>query len=646
MAPAGRSLFPYLALVLLAAAVIWSTSFSTIPPADFTFVNGTEVESVDPARVTGSPEGRIITALFEGLYRPDPKTLQPLPAVALRHDLSEDNRVYTFHLRPDARWSDGTPLTAHDFAWSWRRMLHPETGSQYALLLTECVLNAAKYRKGPDVGDPVDVELPDRPNSLEPHPQGTLLSGKLISISKPPEPVLPSKDAQLSEERRKVKLERLREQWQNRWVYTVKIGDQQRRFCKKPTEEKGESEPCQRVLFDVDLVGIKALDNQRFEVTLISPTPYFKYLAQFYPLSPVQRACVERHGFPNWTKTENIVSNGPYRMEFRRARDRIRLRKSPTYWDVANVQVDVADALAVESTATGLNMYLKGQVDWSPSAPSAIIPKLQKREDYHALESLTIAFYRVNVTKSIKDGKPLDNVLVRRALNMAVDKRTLCDNLLRAGQKPSRSFVPPGLPDYEPALCGEYNVKKAQELLAEAGYPGGRGIGNVEILYNSSGEQGTLAEFIGGCWKKHLGLNVTYKSMEWGSYLENIEKLSYDISRNAWTGDYPDPNTFLNLFVSDGDQNQTGWKNPRYDQLIEAAARETDPKRRLKMFHDAEEILMDELPVIPLYSYVIVNMVKPYVHGFYSNSQDVHPLRNLSIDWAAKRKYQEAGGRN
>jgi len=638
MPATGRSLFPYFAIALLAAGLAWATSFSTLPPADFTFVNGTEVESVDPARVTGSPEGRIITALFEGLYRPDPKTLQPLEAVALRHEVSDDNKVYTFHLRKDAKWSDrdGTPVTAHDFAWSWLRLLHPETGSQYAFLLTECVVNAKKYQSGPDVGDPVEVELADRKNPLEPHPHGTLLAGKLISIVKAPKPTFGPTDSDVGKER-------LLDEWTDKWVYTVEIEGKGRQFCKKPELVNPKLEKCAQVLLDRQQVGIKALNDWQFQVRLISPTPYFVYLTQFYPLFPVQRACVERYGYPGWVKEEHIVTNGAYQMEFRKARNRIRLRKNPRYWDAANVKIEVADALAVESSATGLNMYLEGQVDWTPAPPPAVITKLRERDDYYGEASLTIAFYRVNVTRS--KNKPLDNVLVRRALNMAIDKQALCDNLLRAGQKPARSFVPPGLDGYEPALCREYDVKKAQQLLSEAGYPGGRGIDSVEILYNSSGDHGTSAEFIGDCWRKNLGLKVSYRSLEWGTYLSTVDKLGYDISRSGWTGDYPDPNTFLNLFVSHGEQNQTGWKNPQYDKLIEAAGRETDPQRRMRIFHDAEVILMDELPIIPIYSYVIVNMVKPYVHGFYANAQDVHPLRDLWIDQTEREKYLERSKR-
>lgn len=371
MSPTGRSLFPYVASALLAASVVWATSFSTLPPADFTFVNGTEIESVDPARVTGSPEGRIITALFEGLYQPDPKTLRPLPGIALRHEVSGDGRVYTFYLRQDAKWSDGTRVTAHDFAWSWLRMLHPETASQYSFLLADCVVNAQKYLKGPTSGDLVEVELADRRTPSEPHPHGTMLPGKLLSISKPPEPVVNPQDSEGYQDRQ-------REEWLLHWIYTVEMDGQQRQFSKNPKPANTKVEHCAQVLLRRDQVGIKALDDWRFRVTLISPTPYFVYLAQFFALYPVQRACVERHGFPDWTKQENIVSNGAYRIEYRRARDRIRLRKSPTYWDAANVKIEVADALAVESVATGLNMYLEGQVDWNPSAPQRHHPQTQR----------------------------------------------------------------------------------------------------------------------------------------------------------------------------------------------------------------------------------------------------------------------------
>ncbi|MCE9554807.1 MAG: peptide ABC transporter substrate-binding protein [Planctomycetes bacterium] len=623
MAPAGRSLFPYVAIVLMAAAVVWAMSFSTLPPADFTFVNGTEIRSVDPARESGQPEGRIMAALFEGLYRSDPKTLEPIPGVAASYQLSDEGRTYTFHIRPEACWTDGTELTAEDFRWSWQRMLHPETESEYAGLLADRVVNGLKYHKA-DVndGDPVEVELPDRPVEHELFPRGTMLRGRLVSCVKPPKPPLPedatSEDADKAEAK-----------WRTHWIYTIEINGKARRFCGEPPTDAAGSpaiEKCRNVLLDFDQVGISAPDKRTFRVSLISPTPYFLYLAAFYPLSPQPRKCIEKYGFPDWTRQENIVTNGAYRLEFRRIRDRIRLRKNPTYWDAANVRLNVIDALAVESNTTGLNMYLDGQVDWCTSVPSYVIPALLKRKDCLTDPSLTIAYYRLNVTKP-----QLKNPLVRRALNQAIDKETICTKLLRAGQVPARSITPRGLPGYKSALCGEFNPEAARKMLEEAGHPNGKGIAPIEILHNSGPEHEDMAQAIGNDWERHLGISVTYRSLEWGNYLSTVNGMQYTVSRSGWIGDYPDPLTFLDLFLTGGSNNSTGWSNARYDEMIRSSALELDPQRRLQILHDAEQILMNEMPAIPNYSAVSINMVRPNVRGFFANNQDIHPLGSISV---------------
>jgi len=626
MLPAGRSLFPYLATALLAAGVIWATSFSTLPPADFTFVNGTEVRSIDPARESGQPEGRIMSALFEGLYRSDPKTLEPLPAVAERHEVSPDGHVYTFYLRPEARWSDKSPVTAADFLWSWQRMIHPETESEYAGLLADRVVNGLKYQQGETAdGDPVEIELPGRPVEHELFPRGPMIMGRQVHCEKPPQPKIPP-DA--SQEKEKEALAK----WRDTWVYTVDVDGQNRRFCVDPTAVKNPGngpalEKCRHVLLDFREVGIEAIDAHTLRVKLISPTPYFLYLVAFYPLSPVPRQCVEKFGFPDWTRAENIVTNGPYRLEFRRVRDRIRLRKSEQYWNAKKVRAAVVDALAVESETTGLNMYLGGQVDWCPAVPPYIIPELLKRPDCLTEPSLTIAFYRINVTRP-----PLDNPLVRRALNQAIDKQTICDKLLKAGQQPARSIVPPGLPGYQSALCGPFDPEAARRLLEEAGHPGGKGIPRIEILHNSGDAHADLAQTIGSDWEKHLGIRVSYRALEWGSYLTAVNTLDYTVARAGWIGDYPDPMTFLDMFLSASPNNNCGWKNREYDQLIRASALERDSQRRMQILHDAEAVLMDQMPVIPTYTAVSINMVNPRVRGFYSNNQDIHPLEAIWID--------------
>ncbi len=619
-----RKLFPLVAFAALVSAIFWATSLGTLPPAEFTFNNGTEPKSLDPAQVTGSPEGRIVRALFEGLYRPNPETLEPLPAMALTANpdeiLSKDGRVYTFPLRTGAVWSDGQPVTAEDFRWSWQRLLHPETGSQYHFVLSAYVVNAAKYNAGiVDPGDQVEIELPDRSRSQQLFPRGTMLYGKLLTIERPEALSLDTDSGgEASQNKRK-------------WIYTVEIDGVARRFSQQPPINDAV-EKCRHVLLDFDQVGIRVLDPYRLEVELNSPTPYFLYLMQFYVTVPVNRSCIEQHGYPDWIRPENIVVNGPFQIDFRRLRDRVRLKKNEHYWDASSVQLQTVDALAVESSTTGLNMYLDGDVDWMPSPPSEVIPQLEGRRDYHSMSSLSIYFYRLNVTR-----KPFDDPLVRMALSRAVDRERICKSILRAGQEPAYSLVPPVLPHYSAAQAPEYNLEAARRLLAQAGYPGGRGLRSIEILFNTSDGHRKIAEAIQQDWQR-LGIDVRLRNLEWQTYLSTTRKMDYDVARAGWIGDYPDPNTFLDLFVTDGVQNETGWGNREFDQLIENATRESNPEKRMQILHRAEEIIMGELPVMPLYFYVSTNLVKPYVRGFFSNSQDLHPLISISIDQAARKR--------
>jgi len=677
MFPLLRRIFPLAAFGLLAAAVVWAVSFNTLPPADFSFVNGQEIKSVDPSKIDGAPEGRIVNELFEGLYRmaPDPDEptrLTPQPAMAVGHTLSADQRTYTFKMRPGAIWDNGDPVTAHDFVWSWRRTLHPETASRYSYQLYY-IAGAQKYNTG-DVGagDRVEIELADRPDSMQSFPRGTILVGQLKRILKPSEPSLAPDD---SDDKKK----KARAQWRKRWVYEVEIKPpfdgvfaKQSRPARGPNEARRDSvqpddvywardgalrrftqsetvvaesargekriEHCHQVLPHFESVAqVKAVDDATLTVTLDHPTPYFLDLVAFYPLYPVNRRCVEEHGFPQWTKVRNIVGNGPYRLKLRRLRDRIRLEKSETYWDADSVSIETIDALAVTSETTMLNMYLNGQIDWAITVPVSVIPQLKVRDDWRSAPFLTTYFFRLNVNRP-----PLDNPLVRQALNLATDKRQITEYVTRAGQQPARSIVPPGIPDYEPAYCGEYDPEKARELLAKAGYPNGRGFRKIELLINDLEGHRTIAEVIERQWRTNLGIQVEIRQLEWNSYQATTNNMEYDVARAGWIGDYPDPNTFLDMWVTDGPNNSTGFASKEYDDLIARAATITDRAQRMQTLHRAERILMDAQPIIPIYYYVSVNLVRPYVSGFHSNIQDVHPLSRLRIDEAQRRAMREA----
>lgn len=614
-------MFPWLALAVGVSATVWAFSLGTLPPADFTFNNETEIKTVDPAHVTGNPEGRIIRSLFEGLINWNPKTLASDPGLAERWTISDDGKTYTFHLRENALWSDGSPVTADDFVWSYRRFLHPDTGSEYTQELWY-VVNGERFSTGKvDVGDPVEVELPHTPQTPR-GGYGEILHGKLTEIVQP----TPFESA-ADEDSPK--------------GYVVEIDGKRRRFRKGGGDG---FENCRWLLVDFAAenggVGIRALDSRTLRITLKRPTSHFLTVMGFYPLFPVNPRCVEKYGYPEWTKPENIVSNGPFRLQSRRIRDRIRMVKNDLYWNKDAVQINVLDALAVESTTTSLNLYMTGQVDWITNVPAPIIPILKRtRPDFQPATMLGVYYYRINVTRP-----PLDNPLVRKALVLAADRQAILNTVARSGEVAAFSYVPPGIPGYQPAECQRRNVEEAQRLLAQAGYPGGKGCPPIEILFNTMDAHKAIAELLQANWKRDLGINVKTKNQEWAGYQSDTRLLKYDLSRAGWIADYASPYTFLNMFVTDGPNNQTGWGNKRYDELVDLAAGELDTKKQMHYFQQAERILMDELPVIPLYYYASKNMIRPYVHGIFRNAQDVHPLEEVRVDQQEKRKVFEREG--
>lgn len=601
-----RNLVPLSAVVLLAVAGVWAVSHETLLPADLTLCNGTEIKTIDPAKVTGQPEGRIVDAIFEGLCRRDPVDLHVIPGVAERWDVSDDLRTYTFHLRHNARWSDGSPVTAEDFHYSFRRFLSPDTQGEYVYQLWY-VKNAKRYSTGDvQVGDRVEVELPrgdDVPNTV----RGQVLIGTLRRIDETRKPT----------------------------TYAVEIDGHVRKFVKEATTTKGV-ERCAWLLPGFDAVGVHVVDPFTLKITLENPTPYILDLLAFYPLAPVQRKCLETYGAPAWTRPENVVTNGPFRIQSRRIRDRVRLVKNEHYWNREAVKLETVDVLAVEGSTTMLNLLLTGEADWITDVPAPVAPLLMHEypKQFDPAPILGIYFYRFNVQRP-----PLDNPQVRLALTLAIDRRAIVDTVTRSGQVPAFSLVPPGMPGYESAKCPPENVAEAKRLLAEAGYPEGRGFPPIEILYNTQDTHKAIAEMIQDRWKRTLGIEVGLRNQEWGVYLDTVRQEKYDVARASWIGDYTDPNTFLDLFMTDNENNQTGWGNAEYDRLVEQAAAEGDETKRMRLLHDAEAILMRELPIAPIYYYVSKDMVRPYVRGFHANLRDEHPLWALSVDPAEKRKF-------
>jgi oligopeptide transport system substrate-binding protein len=644
-----RTIFPYAVLMLLLGAVVWAVSVSPLPPADFTFDNGTEVETLDPAKATGNPENRIINGLYEGLLRqlPEPgfenagpRENVPLvtqPGMAESYEISPDGKVYTFRIRQGAVWSDGSPVTASDFEFSWRRVLHPETASQYAFQLFYVKGAQAYAEQQLEVGSPVEIELNDRPNRHQTYPSGTMVYGVLKEIIKSPEPDYPTN---LSDEEKSDR----QADWKKSWTYVIELEDgalqaYSRSPAAAPPYQNQKPRECLLILPDWNkTVGIKATDDHTLIVELNNATSFFRELVAFYPLYPVHRPSLEKHGSPGFSQPGKLVGNGPFTLELRKLRDRIRLKKNERYWNAENVKLQTIDALALRDETTALNMYLTGQLDWATTMPAAMIPELRKKfpDEFRSAPMLTVYFYRLNTKRP-----GLEDKRVRQALNLAIDKAAICQYVTKAGEVPATTYVPPGLAGYESPMGMEFNPERARQLLAEAGYPGGRGMPHLEILYNDSPVlHRTIAETIQQSWRKHLGIDVQLGGLEWGVYLAAQDKLDYYIARAGWIADYPDPNTFLDMFITDGLQNKTGWGHPEYDRLIAAAASEVDPAKRMKLLQQAEEILLDEMPIIPMYFYVSKNLVKPHVKGFCNDVQDLHPFTILSIDRGEKTEGQ------
>lgn len=625
-----RSFVGYGLVGLIAVSLVWVFWRPQESPADFTFCNGTEIKTVDPALVTGQPEGRVVWALFEGLTTYHPQTLAAQPGMAERWEISADRKTYTFFLRKNALWSDGTPLTAEDFHWSFRRLLHPETASEYAYELWY-VVNAKKYTTGEVApGDPVEIELLEKPAGTPPHAAGRLIRGRLVAIERHHQEFLQGQEEAPP-------------------VYVVEIDGQQRRFQKPEREGVSPKDPTAQpyrwLLFDFDYVGIKVLDRHTLQMTLSHPVPYFLQIIGFFPMMPVPRHCLEKYGYPDWTKPENLVCNGPFLLKSRWIRDHIRLVKNPLYWDADNVRLNTVDVLAVESAITGLNLYMTGVADWIPVVPNEVVGELlqQNREDFRPAPYLAVEYYIVNTQRP-----PLDDPRVRRALALAIDKREIISRILRTGQEPARSFVPPSIAnhiDYQPPQMPDYNPQAAQKLLAEAGFPGGRGFPKLEILYNTHESHQAIAELIQAQWKRTLGIDVRLQNQDWARYLASRRQGEFWISRAGWIADYLDPNTFLEMMTSKNPNNHGRWSHPDYDRLIAQAQVEPDETRRFALFRSAEEILLTEMPIMPLYFAVSRAMVKPYVRGYYQNVLDIHPLKNIWVDQDHKQRILKSGRR-
>lgn len=497
--------------------------------------NATEPQGLDPHTVSGVPEGRLTSTLFEGLADLDTETLQPIPAVAESWSVSPDGTVYAFHLRRNSTWSNGDPVTAHDFVYAWRRILTPALGSEYSYML-HCIKNAKDFNEGR--------------------------------------------------------------------------------------------------IQDFGKVGVKAVDDLTLEVTLEHPTPYFISMQTHFTYYPVHRATIERFGRMDerntkWTRPGNLVGNGAFVLNRWIPNNVIEVVKNERYWNAASVRLDRILFYPIDNLLTEERSFRTGILHLAENVPITKVP-VYRREHPEVLRIdpyLGTYFYRINVTRP-----PFTDVRVRRAFAMSIDREAITRNVVMGGQRPARTLTPPGIVGYTCDAGIDYDVEQARRLLAEAGYPDGRGLPPVELLYNTSENHKLIAEAIQQMWKKGLNVEVSLVNQDWKVYLASQKNLDYQVARASWIGDYLDPNTFLECFLTGGGNNNTGWSNKAYDGLLEEAARTADTRRRFDLMRQAEGILLEEAPIIPIYYYTRVYLKSTAVKGWHSNLLGYISFKGLYLE--------------
>ena len=478
---------------------------------------GAEPESIDPRMSTSIMASTVQAQLFEGLTSLNAQN-QPVPAAAERWEISPDGLKIVFTLRPGLKWSNGDPVTAHDFEYAWKTGLSAELASTNAYML----------------------------------------------------------------------------------------------YCLK----NGEAYSTKKA--DISQVGVRTLDDRTLEVELEQPTPFFLSLTAFHAYYPVHRKLVATND--KWaTQPATIIGNGPFKMTLWVKGSRMEFAKNEHYWDTAKVRSSRLEFFLLENASTALSMFESNQLDLGDIVPASEVPRLLRENKATIHPYLGTSFVSFQSVKP-----PFNDSRVRKAFALAIDRTKITDQVLRGGQKPAFAFVPPGLIDAQPTsdfratggtLLADNDIRTAQRLLAEAGFPEGKGFPNVTFLFNTSESNKTIAEALQEMWKKNLGITVTLSNQEWKVYWDSLDRHDFQMARERWSGDYPDPMTFLDLFVSGGSNNSPDYRNPAYDSLIAQSRRTLAPDARMRLLHQAEQLLMDEAVIAPINFDTSAVLQRPYVKG-------------------------------
>ncbi|WP_337262351.1 MULTISPECIES: oligopeptide ABC transporter substrate-binding protein OppA [unclassified Serratia (in: enterobacteria)] len=489
--------------------------------------NGAEVQSLDPHKIEGVPENNVTRDLIEGLANTTPDG-SIVPGAAESWD-NKDFKVWTFHLRKDAKWSNGQPVTAQDFVYSWQRIVDPKTASPYASYL--------QYAHVENVDD--------------------IIAGKK----------------------------------------------------------------------DKSTLGVKAIDDHTFQVTLTEPVPYLVEMTQHYAMKPVNKEAVEKFG-EKWTLPQNYVSNGAYKLKDWVVNERILLERNPEYWDNAKTVINKVTFLPISSEVTDVNRYRTGEIDMTyNNLPIELFQKLKKEipNEVRVAPYVCTYYYEMNNQKA-----PFTDARVREALKLGLDRDIIVNKVKNQGDLPAYSFTPPyvdGAKLTAPEWFGwtqEKRNEEAKKLLAEAGYGPDKPL-SFSLLYNTSDLHKKLAIAAASIWKKNLGVDVKLVNQEWKTFLDSRHQGNYDVARAAWCADYNESSSFLNMVLSDSSNNTTHYKSPAFDKLMAETLKVKTKEERAALYQKAEAQLDKDSAIVPVYYYVNARLVKPYVGGY----TETDPLDNV-----------------
>ncbi|SNR84305.1 MULTISPECIES: peptide ABC transporter substrate-binding protein [unclassified Azospirillum] len=494
-------------------------------------------DTLDPTKSEIQPAAFIIYDLFEGLFTLDAKGGRR-NGVAASYELSTDGKIYTFKLRADAKWSDGSPVTAADFVYAWRRLANPKTASPYGYFVWPMV------------------------NGQE------ITSGK-----KPPESL-----------------------------------------------------------------GVEALDDHTLKVTLTKPTGYFLASLQHVALFPLHRASLEKYG-ESFTAPGHLVSNGAYMLAENVPQSHIKEVKNPYYYDAAKVKIDTVFSYPIDNQETEFKKFRAGELDSTSTLPNAQIKWAQEnlKDAYIAGPTYSTYYLSFNLTHEPWKSNPK----LRAALALAIDREVIAEKVIGGGELPAWSFTPPGnVGGYEPPRLPWTKQTQAErdamarKLLAEAGYgPGGKPLPEVEVLHYTSDNARKVNVAVAAMWKQKLGVQTNLNNQEF-RVVANIgnEKAYKDVLYYAWIGDYPDANSFLQLFRSDVEQqNLPGYKSADYDRLLDEANIQSDPAKRAELLAKAETLALESNSIITLHHNTRRRLVSPKLKGWVPNPTDFNLSQYLEL---------------